>query len=95
MVRFGSLLLFLVLIVLANQSCKKSEDNCAFLPPDMIFVNFTEDESDTMIIRRYVKGTNFSQLQDTMRISRAHIIRTEVGKDSLKLVPDNYPPACE
>jgi len=92
MVRLGSMLILVVVTFLGVQSCTndKNED-CPFIAPHMVFVGFTEDESDTMIIRRYEKNTNFSKLLDTARITRAHLERIEVGKDSFRLVPDNYP----
>lgn len=92
MVRFGSLLLWVIVMALATQSCNKSgNEDCPFLAPKMIYVGFTEDESDTMVIRRFEKNSNFLKLLDTVTITRAHIQRIEVGKDSMRLEPDNYP----
>src|SRR5690606_22141583 len=60
-------------------------------PPEIVYVNFSEAEADTMIIRRFEKNTRFSNLLDTMLISSPHMIRTVVGQDSVRLDPDNYP----
>jgi hypothetical protein len=92
MIRVGSSLILLLAVLWTVQSCsnKKNED-CPFLAPHMVFVGFTEDESDTLVVRRYEKGTGFGKLIDTMRVTRAHLQRVEVGKDSFRLVPDNYP----
>ncbi|HRO44076.1 MAG TPA: hypothetical protein PL009_14670 [Flavipsychrobacter sp.] len=92
MVRIGSLLILVAATILGVQSCTNDKkENCPFIAPHMVFVGFTEDESDTIIIRRFEKNTNFTQLLDTIRINRAHLQRIEVGKDSFRLVPDNYP----
>jgi hypothetical protein len=40
-------------------------------------INFTESESDTIIIRRFIKGADFTALQDSMVITQfnAHLQR--------------------
>lgn len=92
MFRSSLLLILIVAIVFIAQSCNKGkDDHCPFLAPEIVFVGFTEDESDTMIIRRFEKNTNFTKLIDTVRITKAHLQRIEVGKDSFRLAPDNYP----
>jgi len=92
MARFSSLLALITIVFFIGQSCNKSKnEDCPFLAPKIVYVGFTEAESDTLIVRRYEKNTNFSKLLDTMAITRAHIIRTQVGKDSQRLEPNNYP----
>lgn len=92
MVRFSALLILVVAVIFATQSCNKSKnEDCPFLAPQVVYVGFTEEESDTLVIRRFEKNTNFSKLIDTMRITRAHINRIQVGKDSQRLDPNNYP----
>lgn len=92
MLRIGSLAVLLFAVLLAAQSCSnKKNESCPFIAPHTVFVGFTEDESDTMVIRRFEKNTNFTKLIDTVLINRAHLQRIEVGKDSIRLVPDNYP----
>ncbi len=96
MIRIGSLLILVVAVILAAQSCTKTKnDNCPFLAPDMVFVGFTEDESDTMVIRRFEKNSDFTTLLDTILINRGNLKRIAVGKDSIRLVPGNYPMLAE
>ena len=91
MMRIGSFLTLIVALVLIFQSCKKENDvHCPFLAPDMIFVGFSENERDTMIIRRYEKNSMFSSLIDTFLVSKANINTITKGKDSVQLVPANY-----
>jgi len=92
MLRIGSLAVLLFAILFAAQSCSnKKNESCPFIAPQMVFVGFTEDESDTLVIRRFEKNTNFTKLIDTVLINKAHLQRIPVGKDSIRLVPDNYP----
>lgn len=92
MIRTGSLVMLLVAVLLVVQSCSnKKKEDCPFLAPQMVFVGFTEAESDTMVIRRYEKNSGFGRLLDTARITRGNLQRIAVGKDSFRLVPSNYP----
>ena len=91
MLRFGSLIVLCVVAMLAIQGCSKKHEDCPFLAPQMIIVGYTEDQSDTLIIRQYAKNTNFATLIDTLKVTRAHINREAIGKDSQRLKVDNYP----
>ncbi len=92
MVRIGSFLALAAAIVFSFSSCTKDKnEDCPFLAPHVIYVGFSENESDTLVFHRYEKNSNFSKLIDTMRITRAHIQRIAVGEDSFRLEPDNYP----
>lgn len=90
MIRFSASLVLLIATVLIMQSCDKKDQDCAFIAPDVVFVNFTPDESDTLIIRRYEKDNQFNTLLDTFLITKANIIREPVGKDSVKLTSATY-----
>ena len=92
MIRLGSVLTLLVAAVLVFQSCNKKKDDvhCPFLAPDMIFVGFSETDRDTMIIRRYEKNSQFNSLIDTFLVSKANIIETKTGLDSVRMRPKNY-----
>jgi hypothetical protein len=90
MVRLGAKLIIGVAIAFVLQSCSKTKEDCSFLAPDIVYVGFTQAETDTFIIRRFEKNTNFIKPLDTLKITRAHIDRIPVGEDSVKLVPDNY-----
>jgi hypothetical protein len=87
--RFSSVLLLLIAVVLVGQSCKKKKEDCAFIAPRMVFNNFSEDESDTMIIRKYEAASGFSKLIDTTLISRAVLTRTTLGNDSVAINTNN------
>lgn len=90
MMRIGSFLTLVIAAILVLQSCKKDDVHCPFLPPEMIFVGFSETERDTMIIRRYEKNGQFNSLLDTALVSKANITATLKGTDSIQLVPANY-----
>lgn len=91
MFRICSFLLSISAAIAGLASCSKNQKNCPFLPPQIIYVNFTDAETDTMIIRRFEKNSGFLNLLDTILVSRPHIVKTPVGNDSVRLEPDNYP----
>jgi hypothetical protein len=91
MIRLGSLLAFSAGLVLLSIGCSKDEEDCAFLAPSIVYVGFDENESDTMIIRRFENNNQFDNLLDTFVVSKANITRTIVGTDSVILSPANYP----
>jgi hypothetical protein len=87
--RFTPALLLLMAVALFTQSCKKNDKDCAFLAPRLILINFSEAASDTVIIRKYAPATGFSQLIDTVRIAKANLTYTLIGKDSSVLNTNN------
>jgi len=89
MFRLGCILSALILITSFVSGCKKKED-CGFIAPQLVYVGFTEPETDTIIIRRFTKGTNFTQLLDTTLVTKAFINRTILGQDTVALSPSNY-----
>src|SRR5690606_34052609 len=68
-------------------SCGKGDNgsHCQFLSPAFILVNYTEQEMDTLILRRYEKNNNFSNLLDTLMLSKAEITYKKVGDDSVSV----------
>lgn len=84
MKRLGLLFSVVVAAAAITQSCNKKDD-CPFLSPKIAYVNFTEEETDTLIIRKYQNNNLFDQLIDTALIPKADITRTIAGKDSVIL----------
>lgn len=89
MIRTGSLLLVASLIF-AFMACEKKKEDCAFLAPAIVYIGFSESESDTLIIRRYSPNNQFDKLLDTFMVTKANINRVPVGADSVRLDPINY-----
>lgn len=78
-------LLFIVVVV-AFAACKKTDDKqCSFLAPSIVLVNFTQEDMDTIIIRRFSNNNQFSQLLDTTFFPSTSITKTPVGQDSVKI----------
>lgn len=90
MVRISLLFTALILSILIFQSCEKKKSDCAFIAPDLVYVGFNESETDTLIVRRYAKGTGFGTLLDTFRATKVNIDRTVIGQDSVILYPTGY-----
>ena len=90
MIRIGSLLTLIVPATLLFQSCKKNDDDCPFLAPEMVFVGFSESDRDTMIIRRYEKNSMFTAPLDTVLVSKANLTYTVKGADSIQIRPNTY-----
>lgn len=89
-------LLFLLLLttVTAFLACRRNKGQCSVKNPQIIFVNYSLEQSDTLIIRRYSNNNQFSSLLDTVLFVRNKITRTLVGQDSVILsVP--YPSFSE
>jgi hypothetical protein len=91
MVRFGSLLTVITASILIIQACNKNKVDCPFLAPQVVFVGFTEAERDTIVYRKYEKNGSFTSLIDTTLISKADIISSTVGQDSIGLSSNKYP----
>lgn len=86
MIRFATLAIFTIFSLAAFQSCnKQSKSDCSFIFPDIVYINFTEEETDTLILRRYEKDAEFANLIDTVLIPKGDIIRTIIGRDSVVL----------
>ncbi len=90
MVRFGFLSVLAVAALFVLQACNKGKSDCGFIAPKMIFVGYSLDEADTMIIKRYEKNGLFNTVVDTVLIPKADIIRTVVGRDSVVLTSNKY-----
>lgn len=84
MKHFAILMIVGVSALIAISGCKKKSD-CSFLFPDMVYIGFTEQETDTMILRRYEKDAHFTKMIDTVLLPKADIMRTIIGKDSVIL----------
>lgn len=63
------LFISLILIISAFSSCKKCPCGAAegLLPA---FIGFSESDTDTLILRRYVNTGNFNQLMDTLLVNK-------------------------
>lgn len=91
MKRFGAIGTLLIAATAMVSSCKKdNSSNCPFLSPKMVYVSFSESETDTLIIRKYQMGSGFTKLIDTTVIGKADLIRTIIGKDSV-VIASNKP----
>lgn len=64
-------------------SCKRK---CPCIPADQLIqiISFSKDETDTIIVRRYTKGTNYQTLQDSVLIDSSNCNYIYVG-DTLQL----------
>lgn len=79
-------LVILSVIVLISVSCGKK---CPCFSQNLLFapIQFSDAEADTIIIRRYMKGTNFLQLRDTI-FANQDSIRFKRSGDTLN--PSSY-----
>lgn len=68
-------------------SCGKGDggSHCQFVSPAFILVDYTEDEMDTLILRRYEKNNAFTNLIDTLMLSKGEITYKKVGDDSVSI----------
>ncbi len=85
----------LSIVVLASAiivfSCKEKESECVFKAPDIVFVGYTEAETDTIIYRRYENNNQFTNLIDTVLVANTNVVRKVVGTDSIVITPAIYP----
>jgi len=88
--KLNSLLIVLAFGFAALLSCNKSKSYCGFVAPKMVYIGFAESESDTLLIKRYEKGTSFTKLVDTFLVTKANVQKTIIGKDSVVIAPANY-----
>jgi len=65
-------------------SCSR-ECPCELASAPFQVVSFSPAESDTVIVRRFTKGTNFQTLNDSALIDRANSNYTLRGADTLEL----------
>ncbi len=84
MLRIASIILA-ASFLLITACTKRNKDTCSFLPPKIVFVNFTIPETDTIIIRRFANNNQFNQFLDTSVFSKTQITRTVLGQDSVQL----------
>jgi hypothetical protein len=91
MIRIGSLLAIVAAVIIVFQSCDKKKEDCPFLSPKMVYVNFTDPESDTLIFRRFEKNSLFTNPIDTFLLSKGNMTRTVIGTDSIVLSTTIYP----
>ncbi len=68
-------------------SCGKDDNktHCQFMAPDFVLVDYTENERDTIIIRRFEKDNSFSTIVDSTMLSKGELKYTVVGQDSIVL----------
>ena len=61
------------------------------MAPQMVYIGYDESERDTIIIRRYTKGSGFiTKPIDTFLVSKPNVQAITIGKDSLILSSKNY-----
>ncbi len=60
--------IFLVLMVSFSSCCRTVDCEVGYL--NITTINFSQQESDTFILRRYKANTNFNSLVDTLQLSR-------------------------
>lgn len=86
MKRFSAIGALLIAATTIISSCSKNDkSDCPFLSPKMVYVNFSESETDTLIIRKYQLNSGFTKLIDTAIIGKADLVRTIIGKDSVAI----------
>lgn len=90
MKRISLFSLILVAIVSVIVACNKKDNvQCTFVSPEMVFVNFTQDDLDTIIIRKYPKDNNFTGQIDTTLLAKGGLTYTMVGIDSITVSTDS------
>ena len=60
---------------------------CSCTPSDGLYFNlvsFTDQEADTIVVRRFVKGSNFTQLADTLLVDENNL-RFSRSNDTLSM----------
>jgi len=62
-----SSLILLSLICTLISAC---EYHCTNTSPNIAFVAFPEDQTDTIVVKRFTKGSNFSNLIDSRQIDK-------------------------
>jgi len=89
MKRFSILSLGIVAILSLVIACNKNDNYCPFVAPGFVAVNFTENDYDTIIIRRFEKDNSFSKLVDTILMSKAEMTYKTIGQDSVLITSIN------
>ena len=62
---------------------------CGKASSSLALISFTDAESDTVIIRRFSKSTNFGSLHDTLTLTRLHINFQRQNDTILVLAPSD------
>lgn len=75
-------LFFALAAVIGFGSCRKNDKECSGKLPAVVFVNYSPEQSDTLIFRRFNGNNQFSSLIDTILFVKNKITRTVVGQDS-------------
>jgi hypothetical protein len=55
----------------------------------MVFLQFTPDELDTIILRKYAKDNSFSNQLDTSLLAKGGLTYTSLGQDSITISSDS------
>lgn len=63
-----SVAMLMSLLILQSAGCSK-KCSCASGGIDISFIGFNSQETDTIIMRSFAKGSNFSTLKDTVQIT--------------------------
>jgi hypothetical protein len=73
-----------VAVLLVVAACSKNDGkHCTFVSPAFVFVKFTQDELDTIIVRRFPKGNSFEKPIDTTIFAKGDVTYKEIGRDSI------------
>ena len=77
---------FIVFFVVATMhlSCTRTCP-CAPAAMPIVLVSFTAAQVDTIIVRRFIKGTNFQILKDTLLADSTNFFNITTGKDTIQL----------
>ena len=60
----------LILIIIISTFISACEYHCTTASPNIAFVAFPDDETDTIVVKRFAKGSNFSNIIDTRQIDK-------------------------
>lgn len=84
--------IFLLIIISSFASCCKTED-CETGYLNLTTINFSQQQSDTFVLRRYKVNTDFNTLVDTLLIARnVNSFYTDNGPDtSFVLINESNP----
>gem|GEM_PF-4548870 len=73
---------FVALLSIIVACNKNGETHCAFVSPELIFVNYMESDLDTIVVRRFPKDNSFSKPVDTTVFAKGDVTYKLVGDDS-------------
>ena len=84
---------FTLLLLISLSNCSREID-CIDPPLITSFISFPQNSLDTLIFRRFERGSNFQTQVDSVYLTQVHIRLIEERGDTSKLIlldPDLYP----